>query len=105
MAGDFNSNSRVSGQASSHPRFVNAAKTAGLTSVYHHQADEEHGAESMATFVQGKIRPRRFHLDYCFVSDQLVAAATVTIPQTDAWRRRSDHYPVVLDIPNAAFRS
>jgi hypothetical protein len=105
MAGDFNSNSRVSGQASSHPRFVKAAKAAGLKSVYHHHAGEEHGAESVTTFVQGKIRPRRFHLDYCFVSDQLVAAATVTIPQTDVWLRRSDHYPVVLDIPDAAFRS
>jgi exodeoxyribonuclease-3 len=104
-AGDFNSNTRVKAQRASHPKFVNALQKANLVSAYHHHADVAHGDEVVHTYVQGKVRPRSFHIDYCFVSKSLRDAATVTIPQAEAWNKHSDHFPLVLDIPDSAIRS
>ncbi len=67
VAGDFNSSTGVSGQEKSHPAFVAAMTTLGLSSVYHHHSGEAHGSEAAATFVQGKRDPKPFHIDYCFV--------------------------------------
>lgn len=105
VAGDFNSSARVKAQSASHPKFVSAMKAVGLKSVYHYHAGVDHGDEGVATFTRGKSRPQRFHLDYCFVSSSLVQASTVTIPQAEAWLSQSDHFPLVVDIPDAALRA
>jgi endonuclease/exonuclease/phosphatase (EEP) superfamily protein YafD len=104
MAGDLNSSTRVKDQAKSHSLFVDAAREVGLESVYHHHAGEDHGAELLNTYVHGKKNPVPFHIDYCFVSRALLPAATITIPQSPFWAARSDHYPLILDIPDSAMR-
>lgn len=105
LAGDLNSNTRVSGQSHSHPRLVTRLRSLGLESVYHHHSGEHHGDETIATFVQGKKRPRRFHIDYCFVRPASLPAATLTIPQAKEWMKCSDHFPLVLDIPDVVLGS
>lgn len=102
MAGDFNSNTRVAAQRQTHSRFVAAAHALGLCSVYHEQSGETHGHESFATYDHGSGDSRAFHLDYCFVSQVLVQSASLGIRRGVDWRSRSDHSPLVLDIPNAA---
>lgn len=99
LAGDLNSNSRVSGQERSHPRFVAKATALALTSVYHHQSGEEHGCESTPTYLQGKTSPRPFYIDYCFVSKTWVRLASLQILNGAPWTGLSDHFPLVLDLP------
>ncbi len=100
LAGDLNSNTRVVAQRSSHPKLVSSLSTRDLVSVYHHQECVAHGAERVGTYRTGK---REFCLDYAFVSLSLLDAATVAVPRGPYWSPESDHFPVVLDIPDAAF--
>lgn len=102
MAGDFNSSTRVSSQRSSHPKFVAAAKKIGLLSAYHFHTGESHGQESVSTYRHVAGGDSEFHIDYCFVSCELASAATVSVLRSDQWVTLSDHYPLVLDIPDAA---
>ena len=101
VAGDLNSSSRVVAQRSSHPKLVSSLRVRGLTSVYHHQERVEHGDERTGTYRTGK---REFFLDYAFVPLDLLEAATVAVLRGPQWQLVSDHYPLVLDIPDAAFR-
>ena len=101
LAGDLNSSTRVVAQRASHPKLVSSLSTRGLTSVYHHQESVAHGAERVGTYRTGK---REFCLDYAFVPFHLLASATVAVPRGPQWALVSDHFPVVLDIPDAAFR-
>ena len=100
LAGDLNSNSRVTGQALSHPRFVTRATALGLTSVYHHESGEEHGCETRVTYLHGKTSPRPFCIDYCFVSKAWLDSAALQILDGPAWESLSDHFPLVLDLPD-----
>lgn len=100
LAGDLNSNTRVIHQAQSHPRFVTKAKALGLTSVYHHKHSEEHGSETKGTYRQGKKAPRPFCLDYCFVPTPWLDEASLQILDGPEWEGRSDHFPLVLKLPD-----
>lgn len=102
MAGDFNSNTRVAGQRTTHPKFVRAGESLGLLSAYHALTGETHGQETVATYRHRPGESHGFHLDYCFVSRPLVAAASLGVLTDGDWPQRSDHFPVVLDIPDAA---
>lgn len=103
IAGDLNTSSRVQDQERAHGVFVDAARQLGLVSVYHTQSGEEHGSETHNTYRHGSIAAKPFHLDYCFVSAGLAAAATVSVLGSAVWCQRSDHSPIVLDIPDRAF--
>jgi exodeoxyribonuclease-3 len=102
MAGDLNSSSRVTAQQLSHPRFVSAMSDLGMRSVYHAASDEPHGQESVPTYRHSSGPQRDFHLDYCFVSTGLLEAASLEILCDPYWMTVSDHYPLVLDVPDAA---
>lgn len=104
MAGDFNSSARVKDQVDTHPQFIEKAHNLGIESVYHHHTGEPHGAELLNTYVHGKEQPQPFHIDYCFVSRSLIRASTVTIPQSQEWSQVSDHFPLILDIPDRALQ-
>ena len=99
VAGDLNSSTKVSGQQTTHPRFVSAAAALGLASAYHHLTGEEHGAETQST--HRKDAAKSFHLDYCFLSRSLLDAANFSIANGSLWRTLSDHSPIVLDVPDS----
>lgn len=100
MAGDLNSSSRVTGQKTTHPQFVAAAGSQGIVSAYHTQTGEAHGSESIGTYRHGYNPDREFHIDYCFLSQPLATAARVTIVRDEPWSKRSDHFPLLLDLPD-----
>ena len=101
MAGDFNSNTRVSGQQTTHPKFVGAAESLGLVSAYHALTGDAHGRETVGTYRHGARDSKEFHLDYCFVSRPLVESASIRVLREGDWPQLSDHFPVALDIPDA----
>jgi hypothetical protein len=101
MIGDFNSSARVTSQRTSHPRFVEAARDLGLVSLYHERSGEAHGKESHSTYFHS--RGQAFHIDYCFVSRQLLGSAKLLIGDQARWTALSDHLPLIVDIdPPAA---
>lgn len=97
LAGDFNSNTWVTSQRSSHPRLVSRLRSLGLVSVYHHLTGEAHGEEATPTYLHGHDPSKPFHLDYCFVSEAILQGSALEILQGDDWNQASDHYPLVLD--------
>jgi endonuclease/exonuclease/phosphatase family metal-dependent hydrolase len=101
IAGDLNSSTRAVKQRSSHPKLVKALSDRGLRSVYHHQEAVEHGSEPIWTFRRGKTE---LFIDYVFASSDLLGAASLSVPRTDAWIGASDHLPVIVDIADSAFR-
>lgn len=102
FAGDLNSNSRVTAQRSTHPRFVSALADLGMESVYHATTSESHGEESVPTYRHSSGPQRDFHIDYCFVAAGLLDAASLEILCDPYWMTVSDHYPLVLDVSDDA---
>ena len=47
---------------------------------------------------------REFFLEYVFVPLDWLEAATLAVLRGPEWSVMSDHNPIVLDIPEAAFR-
>lgn len=101
MAGDFNSSTKVASQSKTHPKFVKAANDLGLVSAYHYHSGELPGSESGPTYRHGNGIDKLFHIDYCFVSNEIALCATVSVLRSAYWSALSDHYPLVLDIPDA----
>lgn len=98
MAGDFNSNTRVKEQRFAHPEFVRGAAALGLVSLYHHQTGLEHGQETVATYRHNNSDRATFHLDYCFLSQSLLGAASLRVLDSAVWKDRSDHFPILVDL-------
>ena len=97
-----NSNTRVLNQRQTHPRFVTRTEELGLVSAYHQQTGERHGEETVATYLHSSGPTREFHIDYCFIAKGLKGYATMSIKNDPEWAARSDHYPLVLDVDDAA---
>lgn len=104
LAGDLNTSTGVQSQARSHSVFVERAADHGLTSTYHHHSGEAFGKESTPTYLDGSRGGMGFHIDYCFVSDDLLASTRVRIPRPGEWPRGSDHLPVIAEVADEAFR-
>lgn len=104
MAGDFNSNTRMSFQQDTHPQFVDAAKDAGLISVYHQRTGEKHGKETVPTYRHNYATSHAFRLDYCFASEPIANAAKLRIADEGIWTNRSDHYPLIMDVDDSALQ-
>ena len=100
MVGDLNTSSRVRSQARSHPEFVARAGALGLTSLYHYQTQESHGEESQATYRHRGSDQDTFHIDYCFLSASLLQGARIRVVNDPDWAKVSDHYPIVVDLPD-----
>ena len=100
MMGDFNSNTIWDKQHSkqSHTALVEKLALLSLNSVYHHQTQEIQGKETRATFYLYRHTDKRYHMDYAFVSKDLLAQAHLLIPDPTFWLTRSDHIPLILDI-------
>lgn len=107
LAGDLNTSTKVVKQATTHPEFVRRMAELGLVSAYHELGGHAHGAEPEATFLKGRTHDHAqgFHLDYCFLSSSLLPGSQVVVGDRTVWRPRSDHLPVILDVPDANFTS
>lgn len=98
LAGDLNSSTGVKSQRTSHPAFVKRARALGLESAYHHLRGVDHGQETEPTYRHGDSGKGKFHIDYCFLSLALLSGAQVQILNGPLWEKRSDHFPVVVDL-------
>jgi endonuclease/exonuclease/phosphatase family metal-dependent hydrolase len=79
----------------------------GLRSAYHAFFEEHFGAESRATYFHHRRRDRPFHIDFCFLSaDLLERVRHVEVGAYDDWVAGaagsvSDHVPLVVELAPA----
>ena len=104
VLGDFNSN-RIWDKPDrwwNHSDVVEELADIGLQSVYHHQKSERQGEETTPTFFLQRNLSKSYHIDYVFVSDDLLQHCKVQIGDSRQWLSVSDHMPMSLDINAAA---
>ncbi|MEH7502298.1 hypothetical protein V7152_09780 [Neobacillus drentensis] len=72
-----------------------------IKSCYHHFNKEKFGLESKPTYFHNRKSNMPFHLDYCFVSEDVVDRVTLFyIADGEEWIEASDHFPLVLETKN-----
>jgi len=100
LAGDFNSNSiwDKPRRVGNHTDLVQKLSLKQIQSVYHHHFDQDHGSEQHPTFNLYKNIDKPYHLDYCFVSEDIMQKlAGMQIGAYDEWKKYSDHLPLIID--------
>jgi len=101
IIGDFNSNKTLdkNNRVGTHTDVVNKLKESKILSLYHITTGQEQGAEETPTFFWRRKRQDSFHLDYCFVSEDILANKfCFTVGNADDWLSSSDHMPIIADI-------
>jgi exodeoxyribonuclease III len=98
LVGDFNSNTiwDKPRREGNHSTVVKQLEKKGICSVYHHYFEQVQGKEAHPTFYLYKKRSKPYHLDYCFVSADLMnRLSAVEIGDFDIWAKHSDHVPLI----------
>lgn len=95
IAGDFNSNVRWDKPDRwwNHTDVVNELGELGIQSLYHHTFGEEQGSESRPTFHLHRNLEKPYHIDYVFISKDMLGSSSLDMPYGD-WLSVSDHYPL-----------
>jgi exonuclease III len=100
FAGDFNSNAiwDVEHGNCNHSDVVEMLGTKRIYSVYHEKRNESHGEETTDTFFLQKNRGKAYHIDYCFMSEDLLSLVrTIEYGKYEDWMSVSDHVPIVVE--------
>jgi len=102
LCGDLNSNTMWDSPDRwwNHTDVVNELKTIGISSLYHHVTKEQHGQESQKTFYMHRKHDKPYHIDYVFMSSNLIHNSSLKIHNFNNWIEFSDHVPLEFIIPN-----
>lgn len=98
--GDFNSNKiwdykkHILG---SHSSVVKQLEDKGIFSTNHLHHKQKQGAEEHPTFYMYRHKDKPYHIDYCFVSsDMLAKLQSVGTGEYDYLIKYSDHVPLIV---------
>jgi endonuclease/exonuclease/phosphatase family metal-dependent hydrolase len=102
LIGDFNSNNYWNKQYKqkkipSHKDIINKLKEYKIESAYHKYYNLEDGNEKDATLFWQMDKNKRFHIDYCFISNNF-KINNVQIENSEEWEKNkySDHSPLIV---------
>lgn len=100
LLGDLNSNAcwDVWNRWWNHSDVVRQLNEMGLVSLFHHANSEQRGQETVPTFFMHRSTETPYHIDYAFLSQQLLQSATLEIGHPSEWLEHSDHMPLKVEI-------
>ena len=100
LTGDFNSNKIWDKQhrTANHSTVVDKLADKNIYSVYHKYSTQGQGKESHPTFFLQRNKDKHYHIDYCFVSEDLYdIVQNIEIGTYENWITHSDHAPLVIN--------
>jgi exonuclease III len=99
ICGDFNSNAiwDTPDRWWNHSNVVQGFEGAGLSSAYHDFFGVIQGEEPHPTLYHQKKLQKPFHIDYCFLPQNVSSLKSVTVGSADEWLAFSDHMPLVVE--------
>jgi exonuclease III len=101
LIGDFNSNTiwdYKKFRMSNHSSVVKYLEDKKIFSTYHLHHKQSPGTEAHSTFYMYRHKDKPYHIDYCFVSEDLaVRLKSVDIGEYDYWIKYSDHVPLIVN--------
>ena len=100
VLGDFNSNKiwDKTDRWWNHTDVVKELKEIGIESLYHYQYEEAEGEETMPTFYHQRNTEKAYHIDYVFVSSDLIQRCQLNFDVKEKWLPISDHIPLCVEI-------
>jgi len=100
VLGDFNSNKiwDKTDRWWNHTDVVKELKKLGIKSLYHYQYGEPQGEETVPTFYHQKNTGKAYHIDYIFVSSDLLHRCQLNFGAKENWLPISDHMPLCVEI-------
>lgn len=102
ILGDFNSNAIWDKEDRwwNHTDTVNELSELGIESLYHYQSKDSKGEEKSPTFFLHRKENKPYHIDYAFLSNNLLSCSQITIGKREDWIPISDHMPLSVTIIN-----
>jgi len=101
LIGDFNSNNtfKYENGTPSHNDIIYKLKEYKIESAYHKFKNIENGKESEPTLLWNYNKDSKFHIDYCFLSEDFLIE-NFQIESVDEWEKNkiSDHCPIIIDM-------
>ena len=100
LIGDFNSNTiwDKKNRTDTHSGVVKLLADKGIFSAYHKHHKQKQGTEGHPTFYLYRHKDKPYHLDYCFVSKELLKKLkSVDVGEYEYWSKYSDHVPLIVD--------
>lgn len=99
LIGDFNSNTiwDKKHRSGNHSNVVNFLEGMRIYSTYHLHNKKIQGKELHPTLYMYRHLDRPYHIDYCFVSEDLTKQIkSVEIGEFQSWVKYSDHVPLIV---------
>ena len=102
IMGDFNSNAiwDKNDRWWSHSGVVNELSEIGIKSLYHYDRGENQGREKEPTFYLHRKKDKPYHIDYAFLSNDILRHSKLSIGKKEDWIPVSDHMPVLVTVNN-----
>lgn len=102
VLGDFNSNAVWDklDRWWSHSDVIAELVGIGISSLYHEQSNELQGKERTPTFFLHRKEEKPYHIDYAFMSSDMIKRSNLIVGKREDWISVSDHMPLSILISN-----